>query len=71
MESDGGIFTGTLEELLNNDKLMAELSRADRDIPAQNNLSRPELVQIIADANDGIRRYQNVIENAIRRLTDG
>ncbi|MBT1070988.1 hypothetical protein [Pelotalea chapellei] len=64
------VYTGTMEDLLNNDELMVKLSGADRDIPAFNRLSREELLQTIAKASETIRECQTEIENATRRLMD-
>lgn len=57
-----------MEELLNDDMLMTRLWAAGRDIPGHDDLTLAELLEVIADAAETIRRSQSEIESAARRL---
>ena len=62
------IYTGTVEELLNNDVLMAELKAADQERPDLMELTEAEIVQYLAEEAAAAATHQANVEAAIRCL---
>ena len=62
------IYTGTIEDLLNNDQLMAELKAADQERPDLMELTVAEIVQYLAEESGAAAMHQANVEAAIRCL---
>lgn len=63
-------YTGTAEELHNNDTLMNELNRLDREIPYLRSLSKDEALEYLHDLQETIARCSIEMQNVLASLQE-